>query len=134
METDTVEMTEEELKKNLKYCVVKNDKQKLKEILRGTISMRRQMFERNDEDMIEFWHFYFVDTEMVRSISHSVQKNIFNSDLYIRFHLISTSFSSTLMDNRWKKNGTNYMTSHCVILKTLLISRNCQLVIQQRRI
>lgn len=77
METDTVEMTEEELKKNLKYCVVKNDKQKLKEILRGTISMRRQMFERNDEDMIEFWHFYFVDTEMVRSISHSVQKKYF---------------------------------------------------------
>lgn len=85
METATVEMTEEELKKNLKYCVVKNDKQKLKEILRGTISMRRQMFERNDEDMIEFWHFYFVNTEMVRSIGHSVQRNIFNSDFFIRF-------------------------------------------------
>lgn len=58
-------MTEDELKKFLKYCVVKNDKQKLKSILRETIPIRRRLLQEKDDDLIEFWHFYFVDTDMV---------------------------------------------------------------------
>lgn len=57
--------TIKELKATLKYCVVKKDKKKLKEILLETISIRRQLLKEEDNDFKEFWNFYFVDTELV---------------------------------------------------------------------
>lgn len=59
------EMTENELKSELKYCVVKNDKEKLKQIMRNTVSLRQQMLKNHDGDYKALWNFYFVDTEMV---------------------------------------------------------------------
>lgn len=58
-------MTENELKSELKYCVVKNDKEKLKQILRDTVSLRQQILKKHDDGLKELWTFYLVDTELV---------------------------------------------------------------------
>lgn len=39
-------MTEEKLKTMLKYIVVKNEKQKLKEILRESVRLRRELLKK----------------------------------------------------------------------------------------
>lgn len=57
---------ENELKSMLTYCVIKNYKTKLKEILLETIAMRRLLFKKDDSDFKEFWKFYFIDTDLVR--------------------------------------------------------------------
>lgn len=62
----TDKVTEKELISTLKYCVVKNDKAKLKEMLLETISMRRLLFKKDDDDFKEFWKFYFLDTDLVK--------------------------------------------------------------------
>lgn len=58
-------LSEKDLKTLLKYCVVKNDKQKLKKALCKTVSMRRKLLAEDDPELMEFWRFYFVDIEMV---------------------------------------------------------------------
>lgn len=59
-------MSEVDLKSELKYIVAKNEKQKLKGILRGSVYIRRELLKRNDDDEFkEFWQFYFVDTDLV---------------------------------------------------------------------
>lgn len=57
--------TENELKSMLKYCVVNNDKEKLKTILLQTVSVRRQLLKLDGDDFKEFWKFYFVETDLV---------------------------------------------------------------------
>lgn len=57
------EISEEELKSTLKYCVIKNDKKM--DILRVSVSIRRRLLLQNDEDLNEFWKFYFVDNDLV---------------------------------------------------------------------
>lgn len=50
----------------LKYIVVQNEKQKLKEILRESVRLRRELLKKNNDDELkEFWQFYFVDTDLV---------------------------------------------------------------------
>lgn len=44
---------------------MKNDKQKLREALRKTVSTRRKLLAEDDPELMEFWKFYFVDIEMV---------------------------------------------------------------------
>lgn len=59
-------MTEEKLRTMLKYIVVKNEKQQLKKILRESVPLRRELFKKNNDDELkEFWQFYFVDTDLV---------------------------------------------------------------------
>lgn len=67
-------MSEKELNSILKYCVVKSDKQKLKQVLRETVDIRRVLLKRGDDDMKDFWTFYFVDVDLV---------TIFHIDVYI---------------------------------------------------
>lgn len=56
---------EEELKSKLKYCVVKNNRNELREILWRTISIRRQLLKKDDNDSKEFWKFYFIEIDLV---------------------------------------------------------------------
>lgn len=58
-------MSGEELKSFLKYCVVQNDKAKLKNVLRETVSIRRQLLAVDDDELKDFWNFYFVDVDLV---------------------------------------------------------------------
>lgn len=59
-------MSEAELKSQLKYCVVKNDKAHFKELMRQTVGMRRKLLKADDPDLKDFWTVYFVDTDLVR--------------------------------------------------------------------
>lgn len=58
--------------KFLKYCVVKNDKKKLKDKLSETIDLRRKLLKENNEEFHEFMAFYFVDPELVRLTMTSI--------------------------------------------------------------
>lgn len=60
---------EVELKEFLKYCVVHKDKTKLKEVLRDSITLRRNLLKDEHIDFKEFWMFYFIDPELVKFIS-----------------------------------------------------------------
>lgn len=57
--------TEESLKAFFKYCVVHNDKEKLKEKLSGTVELRRKLLKEKKEDFMEFLQFYFIDIDLV---------------------------------------------------------------------
>lgn len=57
--------TEESLKTFFKYCVVENDRAKLKNKLRGTIELRRKILKEKKEEFIDFLQFYFVDIDLV---------------------------------------------------------------------
>lgn len=61
---------EEELKKFFKYCVVKNDKEKLKQKLRESVSLRRKLIKKDDIELKDFWLFYLMDTELVKLIDY----------------------------------------------------------------
>lgn len=81
---DEEKKTEDELKTILKYCVVKNDKAKLKEILSETITIRRKLLQKDDEDFKEFWKFYFIDTDLVKfNRANELQGIIFLFFMYI---------------------------------------------------
>lgn len=62
------EMTEDDLKKFLKYCCVTKDKPKLKEKLLETISLRRKLFKENSGEFSDFFNFYMVDITMVCTV------------------------------------------------------------------
>lgn len=57
---------EESLMKFFNYCVLKNDRTKLKTKLRGTVDLRRKILKERKDEYMNFIHFYFVDIQMVR--------------------------------------------------------------------
>lgn len=62
---DESDCDQEELKLFLKTCVVKKDKKALKEKLKKTITLRRQLMQCNQDEFADFFKFYFVDPELV---------------------------------------------------------------------
>lgn len=65
------ELSEDDLKKFLKHCVVSNDRAKLKEKLLDSVALRRRLLKEDDTEFRDFFKFYFVDPSLVRDISSS---------------------------------------------------------------
>lgn len=90
----------------LKYCVINNDKTKLKELLLETISIRRQLFKKNNDAFKEFWKFYFLDTDLVfecfKFSTNEFFQLIFHSlKILYDFHIMFENIDDKSLEKKW---------------------------------
>lgn len=104
----TNELSEEDLKKFLKHCVVSKDRVQLKEKLLDSVALRRRLLKDDDVEFRDFFKFYFVDPSLVRKINSFYISTIYSNivlNFFIRSCMTSQLHSTQSTLNHYAVNG-----------------------------